>query len=279
MNWSKLIRTKTWNFSDYSSAGQIGHLNNLLGSMLPYNYNINNLSAGSHLLFGNQLNINIGTDGYDNYQAPMEDGNQLFKRRMWVKGDIEWYSLGALNKPLNCVERVQQARLINQQMFVNIARTFYQDNNEILKESRVLMYTNNDYKLPSEPSSLMEPYVPRGNLSMPDFSFSQLITFSASDVLKYSCLTFNLHKIHLDHHYSISEGLPGIIVQGPLLVTTVLQWFQRLYPDVSIAKFTYKNLKPVEINKVYDLGVVNNNGQFALHILRDGQSYLQGTLK
>lgn len=41
------------------------------------------------LLFNNQLNTKLGSDGYDNYQAPVnEQGEQLYLRRMWARGEL-----------------------------------------------------------------------------------------------------------------------------------------------------------------------------------------------
>jgi 3-methylfumaryl-CoA hydratase len=42
-------------------------------------------------------------------------------------------------------------------------------------------------------------------------------------LFRYSALTFNAHRIHYDRQYAINEeGYPGLVVQGPLIATLML---------------------------------------------------------
>lgn len=67
---------------------------------------------------------------------------------------------------------------------------------------------------------------------------------------RYSALTFNAHRIHYDPQYAkMVEQYPGTLVQGPLTVTLLLQWFESLLVGEEEQKwvlgFSYKNKYPL----------------------------------
>lgn len=67
------------------------------------------------------------------------------------------------------------------------------------------------------------------------------------DVLlfRYSALTFNAHRIHYNHRYvSEVEKYPGLIVQGPLLATLLLDLLRRHMPADEVTRFTFRAVKP-----------------------------------
>jgi len=73
-------------------------------------------------------------------------------------------------------------------------------------------------------------------------------TIVPDDVLlfRYSALSFNGHRIHYDRrHVTEVEGYPGLIVHGPLIATLLLDLLRRNMPDVAIAAFEFKALKPL----------------------------------
>ena len=90
----------------YFSIGKYNNLTNLLNSILQINHHptVNkSWFQGFHFLFNNQLNTKLGSDGYDNYQAPVnEQGEQLYLRRMWARGELEFVSTPPLNSPIDC---------------------------------------------------------------------------------------------------------------------------------------------------------------------------------
>jgi 3-methylfumaryl-CoA hydratase len=84
------------------------------------------------------------------------------------------------------------------------------------------------------------------------------------DVLlfRYSALTFNGHRIHYDRKYVTEvEGYPGLIVHGPLIATMLMDLLHRNAPDVEVATFRFKAVRPT-----FDLHPFRVNG------LRDGNT-------
>ncbi|MHB8495646.1 MAG: HTD2 family dehydratase [Casimicrobiaceae bacterium] len=69
----------------------------------------------------------------------------------------------------------------------------------------------------------------------------------ADDVLlfRYSALTFNGHRIHYDRRYVTEvEGYPGLVVHGPLIATLLLDLLRERRPDVDVAHFAFRALRP-----------------------------------
>ena len=89
-------------------------------------------------------------------------------------------------------------------------------------------------------------------------------TVVPDDVLlfRYSALTFNGHRIHYDRQYVTQvEGYPGLIVHGPLIATLLMDLLRRHAPEVQVASFRFKAVRPT-----FDLHPFQVNGQ------RDGQT-------
>lgn len=52
------------------------------------------------------------------------------------------------------------------------------------------------------------------------------VTFTTTDLFRFSAVTHNTHRIHYDEHYATSvEGHAGLVVHGPLLATVARQRF------------------------------------------------------
>ena len=97
-----------------------------------------------------------------------------------------------------------------------------------------------------------------------DADFSRAVL--ADDVLlfRYSALTFNGHRIHYDRRYVTGvEGYPGLVVQGPLIATLLMDLLRRHLPEADVAGFTFKALRPT-----FDEHALRVNGKLAA----DGKS-------
>jgi 3-methylfumaryl-CoA hydratase len=65
-------------------------------------------------------------------------------------------------------------------------------------------------------------------------------------LFRYSALTFNGHRIHLDRSYAVNvEGYPGLIVHGPLIATLLMDLLRRNRPDAQVKAFRFKALQPL----------------------------------
>ena len=95
-------------------------------------------------------------------------------------------------------------------------------------------------------------------------------------LFRFSALTFNGHRIHYDHPYTLGEeGYPGLVVHGPLLAILLLDLMHQYMPGARIQEFRFRALKPVFDSIAFFLcGVpVDDNNVINLWV-RDAQGML-----
>ncbi len=64
-------------------------------------------------------------------------------------------------------------------------------------------------------------------------------------LFRYSALTFNGHRIHYDRPYVTEvEGYPGLVMNGPLIATLLLDALQQEVPEARVRSFAFKALRP-----------------------------------
>jgi 3-methylfumaryl-CoA hydratase len=65
-------------------------------------------------------------------------------------------------------------------------------------------------------------------------------------LFRYSALTFNGHRIHYDRTYATEvEGYEGLLVQGPLIATLLLDLLRRSLPERDVASFSFRAVRPL----------------------------------
>ena len=65
-------------------------------------------------------------------------------------------------------------------------------------------------------------------------------------LFRYSALTFNSHRIHYDQRYAVEqEAYPGLVVQGPLNATLLLDLLERELPGARLASFEFRAQRPL----------------------------------
>jgi 3-methylfumaryl-CoA hydratase len=74
---------------------------------------------------------------------------------------------------------------------------------------------------------------------------TRTVTPDATQLFRYSALTFNAHRIHYDAPYTREvEGHPGLVVQGPYICTLLLDHLLRCEPGLSITAFRCRARRP-----------------------------------
>jgi hydroxyacyl-ACP dehydratase HTD2-like protein with hotdog domain len=100
--------------------------------------------------------------------------------------------------------------------------------------------------------------------AVPDFSVT--LTPTPSLLFRFSALTFNAHRIHLDPRYAREEeGYRNTLVHGPLSLVLMLTTLSSQLPTGHmIYNFTYRNLAPLysgeEMKVCLKKSVGNDNG-------------------
>jgi 3-methylfumaryl-CoA hydratase len=84
-------------------------------------------------------------------------------------------------------------------------------------------------------------------------------------LFRFSALTFNAHRIHYDIDYSRGvESYPGLVVQGPLMATLLLDHLLQLRPGAAIASYTFKAVSPAFAGEPLRLGMKATAGGASL---------------
>lgn len=65
-------------------------------------------------------------------------------------------------------------------------------------------------------------------------------------LFRYSALTFNAHRIHIDRDYARNvEGYADLVVHGPLLATLLVDLFVRHNPHAAVRTFAFRAERPI----------------------------------
>jgi 3-methylfumaryl-CoA hydratase len=166
-------------------------------------------------------------------------------RRMWAGSRV------TCHQPLRVGELAQRTSRIKsvvtksgrsgQLVFVTVEHQINSETQELLiVESQDLVYR--------EPASTV------ATASSPQESYQSPITAQWSEsvspnpvlLFRYSALTFNGHRIHYDRDYAIrEEGYPGLVVQGPLTASLLLDMMYRQLGAVTVKAFSFRGVRPL----------------------------------
>ena len=78
-------------------------------------------------------------------------------------------------------------------------------------------------------------------------------------LFRFSALTCNAHRIHYDRDYALGvEGYPGLVVQGPLVATLLMDHFLRVSSSPSVRAFKFRAQRPLFDTAPFDLCLAAN---------------------
>ena len=227
----------------------------------------------------------LGRDGADLTLSP----DPALTRRMWAGGRFEW----TLNNPLRIgqeVEEVTSLSVIDKKrtregrplVIVSVNKEFYNDRGCALKEQRNWLYR--------EPvaAAVSGPAKP-GNGVPPDLhdlkgtneaDSTSLGEFAASEtaLFRFSAVTFNSHKIHLDRDWCREqEGQRDLVVHAPLYVTMVARVLeQQQSAQQRLSSLAYKAISPCLVHERCRISV--DQDQSAVYCTKpNGQAIMKGT--
>lgn len=87
-------------------------------------------------------------------------------------------------------------------------------------------------------------------------------------LFRYSALTFNSHRIHYDRDYARDEeAYPGLVVQGPLLATLLMDHLLRQKPKGRIARYSFRAQSPLFDGESLTLGLRRDGNRVALRAI------------
>ncbi|KAF2091115.1 hypothetical protein K490DRAFT_62436 [Saccharata proteae CBS 121410] len=237
------------------------------------------LPPAHHLIYFNPVRPadELLSDGTDPTQSPGEP----FVRRMWAGGYVRFANPLYDEKSLMyqhygaCREKIRDVTVKGkkgeEKVFVGIERRFISgegvDDLEILErelsqkdenemgaasvvERRNIVFMRE--RSPEEAKKAVEEQMTKMLKPQHKPEFEHTFIPTQSLLFRFSALTFNAHRIHLDREYCRTvEGHRDLLVHGPLSLTMLLTILQDEIPETStyIDRIDYRNLAPLYCNE------------------------------
>jgi 3-methylfumaryl-CoA hydratase len=164
-------------------------------------------------------------------------------RRMWAGGDLHWHRplrLGQDVKRISTIHGIEQKQgKSGELVFVKVLHEISDDEGVAMQEIHNIVYRSQaSTGGASQGSGLVQAEYPA--------QFSRRLVPDSVLLFRYSALTFNGHRIHYDHRYTIEEeGYEGLIVHGPLVATLLAELLREHKPGATWLSFTFKALLPM----------------------------------
>ena len=210
-------------------------------------------------------------DGTDPGQSP----GPPFVRRMWAGGSMTlyqpWSSRAVSHRQITCLERITDVTIKglvgDEKVFVTTNRRIgnfdlketpweteevirsklIRDKHCVMDETRNLVFQREKKGQDAADAIKKQPKLLK---PIHEPTFSHKITPSALLLFRFSAMTFNAHRIHLDKQYCIeTEGHRNLLVHGPLSLLLMLEVLKShlhsLGLGTTVQHVEYRNLAPL----------------------------------
>jgi hydroxyacyl-ACP dehydratase HTD2-like protein with hotdog domain len=196
-------------------------------------------------------------------------------RRMWAGSDVRFHEPVPLDAPLERVVTVESASVKHGRSgtlgFVVLRHRWLLDGRCAIDDAQTVVYREPVGPVAPGEAAAQAPATPPATPPAPG---AWRVEHRPSEVLlfRYSALTFNSHRIHYDAAYTRDvEGYPGLVVQGPLMATLMLDAFRDAHPRACVRRFTFRALQPAFAGQAIACGgVPDGEGRSRLWV-RDAQ--------
>ncbi|MGW8202247.1 FAS1-like dehydratase domain-containing protein [Sphingomonas bisphenolicum] len=167
-------------------------------------------------------------------------------RRMWASSKVDF--LAPLQRNAAISRRSRIASITEKQggsgklVFVEVAHETLGDDVPCVREVQSIVYRD---PAPSNFRPAPPPNPGEGRFDPTQWDAHRLLEPSESLLFRYSALTFNSHRIHYDLPYATQEeGYRGLVVQGPLTATLLLDLARRAMGDNKLTSFGFRGVSP-----------------------------------
>ena len=222
------------------------------------------LYPGYHFIFfaTSASEKDVLEDGYEKHFAPRHP----YSRRLWVSGRLEFHGQGLIAcQPATCEEKLLSARA-EKDKWTTVTTVRKMSTTGLapwhrVEEQRSLRYLL-DAGIKNKPVQVLN----KGDV-IRNWKDEQLLvdhTFTPTQTLltRFSFLTFNFHRIHLDKEYTCNvEKWPDLLVHGNLSVVLILETIRKYYEsrgiDFRIRNVKYMMLRPVYVDRPVRLTITH----------------------
>jgi 3-methylfumaryl-CoA hydratase len=177
-------------------------------------------------------------------------------RRMWAGGRLRYHRPVLVGDRVSLESRIDSVEhkrgSSGELVFVNLMHRYCRDDELLLEEEQRLVYRG-----PARAGATATPVADQRPAD-----FARDIEPDPVLLFRYSALTFNSHRIHYDRDYARDvEGYDGLVVQGPLTATLLLDLLYREMPGCTLLDFEFRGVAPLL-----------DTGGIRLHGCRDGST-------
>ncbi|WP_339691996.1 MaoC family dehydratase N-terminal domain-containing protein [uncultured Parasphingorhabdus sp.] len=192
-------------------------------------------------------------------------------RRMWASSEVSFEHPLQLGDEISRVSTVasieEKSGKSGDLVFVAVDHETRVGDRVAIRERQNIVYR--------EPAATTVPVSEVSNdiPDLQDWDWQQKILPSEPLLFRYSALTFNSHRIHYDRPYAIQEeGYPGLVVQGPLMATLLLNLAASELGANKLSSFSFRGQAPAFANaaiylvgkqegETITLAVIGHNGK------------------
>ena len=195
-------------------------------------------------------------------------------RRMWASSSVSFDHPLQLGDAVSCVSTIasieEKSGKTGDLVFVAVDHETRVGQQVTIRERQNIVYR--------EPATSAAPAKPVSTkpADLSGWDWQRQIMPSEPLLFRYSALTFNSHRIHYDKSYAVQEeGYPGLVVQGPLMATLLLNLAANELGANKLSRFSFRGQSPAFANDAIYL--VGNQGHenIALAVLgNDGREIM-----
>lgn len=163
-------------------------------------------------------------------------------RRMWASSEVHFLAplcVGAQVHRTSTIGTItEKTGSTGPLIFVEIAHQTCAGSQLLIEETQRIVYREASSAAPTPRPADQTP-------DLEDWQWHRLIQPSPPLLFRYSALTFNSHRIHYDLPYATdSEHYRGLVVQGPLMATLLLDLAAREWGDNRLSRFAFRGQSP-----------------------------------
>lgn len=214
-----------------------------------------------------------GELGHDGHPATTEFlPDAVGRNRMWAGGRFEFERSLVVGQLAQCVSVIEN--IVEKQgktgalLFVTVRHEYTQNHQHCFTEWQDIVYRE-----PTAPKHTSD-VAPKGDWHIehcPD----------ATQLFRYSAVTFNGHRIHYDYPYATKvEGYANLVVHGPMMATWALHGFMQTHREYQVKRFTFRGIRPTTLpEKVYAGGRLLANEEAEVWIANEKGIIQQGKVE
>ncbi len=182
----------------------------------------------------------IGRDGHPKkglFLPPVD-----LPRRMWAGGRFQFHQALTLGEGITRTSTIKDIKFktgrTGELAFVTVSHEYLGNQGGHIVEEHDIVYRE-------DPQQDADTAVPEVIIDDVPCDWQQDYEAHPVQLMRYSALTFNGHRIHYDRDYAAFEGYAGLVVHGPLIATYMLELVRQHLPNARVKAFSFRALRPI----------------------------------